>query len=118
MTDPLAEVVTLLQPRARFSKLVLGTSPWRISRSDSGQPFFCVILEGGCRIAIDGHEPMELLSEDFALGFAAPAVRACPRRTPAGHPRTTRAAAGGAVHRGPAIYGRNECLAGSFARAR
>lgn len=67
MTDPLAEVVTLLQPRARFSKLVLGTSPWRISRSDSGQPFFCVVLEGGCRIAIDGREPIELLSEDFAL---------------------------------------------------
>ena len=39
MIDPLAEVVTLLQPGARFSKLVLGASPWRISRSDAGQPF-------------------------------------------------------------------------------
>ena len=47
MIDPLAEVVTLLQPGARFSKLVLGASPWRVSRSDAGQPFYCVILEGG-----------------------------------------------------------------------
>src|SRR5471030_1081028 len=67
MIDPLAEVVMLLQPGARFSKLVLGASPWRISRSDAGQPFYCVILEGGCRLAIDGHEPIELLSGDFAL---------------------------------------------------
>jgi AraC-like DNA-binding protein len=71
MIDPLAEVVTLLQPGARFSKLVLGASPWRINRSDAGQPFYCVILEGGCRIAIDGHEPIELLSGDFALIPAA-----------------------------------------------
>lgn len=71
MTDPLAEVVTLLQPSARFSKLVFGASPWRISRSDAGQPFYCVILEGGCRIAIDGHDPIELTSGDFVLIPAA-----------------------------------------------
>jgi AraC-like DNA-binding protein len=71
MVDPLAEVVTLLQPSARFSKVVLGASPWRISRSDAGEPFYGVILEGGCRIAIDGHEPLELLSGDFILIPAA-----------------------------------------------
>ncbi|CAB3809426.1 AraC family transcriptional regulator [Paraburkholderia fynbosensis] len=71
MIDPLAEVVTLLQPGARFSKLVHGASPWRVSRSDAGQPFYCVILAGGCRIAIDGHEPIELLSGDFVLIPAA-----------------------------------------------
>ena len=71
MIDPLAEVVMLLQPGARFSKLVHAASPWRISRSDAGQPFYCVILEGGCRIAIDGHEPIELLSGDFVLIPAA-----------------------------------------------
>lgn len=71
MIDPLAEVVTLLQPGARFSKLVLGASPWRVSRSDAGQPFYCAILEGGCRIAIDGHEPIELISGDFVLIPAA-----------------------------------------------
>ncbi|AEG94208.1 AraC family transcriptional regulator [Ramlibacter tataouinensis] len=71
MVDPLAEVVTLLQPSARFSKLVFGASPWRVSRSDAGQPFYCVVLEGGCRIAIDGHEPTELLPGDFILVPAA-----------------------------------------------
>jgi AraC-like DNA-binding protein len=67
MLDPLAEVVTLLQPRARFSKLVLGATPWRVNRSDAGQPFYCVVLEGGCRIAIDGPGPIELQAGDFAL---------------------------------------------------
>ncbi len=71
MIDPLAEVVTLLQPGARFSKLVLGASPWRVHRADAGQPFYCVILEGGCRIVIDGHEPTELVSGDFVLIPAA-----------------------------------------------
>jgi len=71
MIDPLAEVVTLLQPGARFSKLVLGASPWRVSRSDAGQPLYCVILEGACRMAIDGHEPIELVSGDFVLIPAA-----------------------------------------------
>jgi AraC-like DNA-binding protein len=67
MADPLAEVVTLLQPHTQFFKLVLGASPWHIRRSDAGQPFYCVALEGGCRIAIDGLEPIELSSGDFAL---------------------------------------------------
>ncbi|WP_321941992.1 AraC family transcriptional regulator [Paraburkholderia tropica] len=67
MIDPLAEVVMLLQPGARFSKLVHGASPWRISRSDSGQPFYCVILEGGCEMAIDGHAPIVLHAGDFVL---------------------------------------------------
>jgi AraC-like DNA-binding protein len=71
LTDPLAEVVTLLQPGARFSKLVLGASPWRVSRSDAGQPLYCVILEGACRMAIDGHEPIEFVSGDFVLIPAA-----------------------------------------------
>jgi AraC-like DNA-binding protein len=71
MIDPLAEVVTLLQPSARFSKLVLGASPWRVSRSDAGRPLYCVILEGACRMAIDGHGPIELVSGDFVLIPAA-----------------------------------------------
>jgi len=84
MIDPLAEVVTLLRPQARFSKLVHGASPWHIRRSDAGQPFYCVVLEGGCRIAMDGYEPIELLSGDFALipstyGFALSSLETPPR---------------------------------------
>jgi AraC-like DNA-binding protein len=71
MIDPLAEVVTLLQPGARFSKLVLGAGAWRVSRSDAGEPFYCAILEGGSCIAIDGHEPIALQSGDFVLIPAA-----------------------------------------------
>jgi AraC-like DNA-binding protein len=82
MIDPLAEVVTLLQPGARFSKLVLGASPWRVSRSDAGQPLYCVILEGACRMAIDGHEPIELVSGDFVLIPAAYGVAMSSRVPP------------------------------------
>jgi len=67
----LAEVVTLLQPSARFSKFIFGASPWRVTRSDAGEPFYCVILEGRCRLAIDGHGPIELQSGDFVLIPAA-----------------------------------------------
>ncbi|WP_158938113.1 AraC family transcriptional regulator [Burkholderia sp. S171] len=71
MIDPLAEVVMLLQPSARFSKLVFGAGSWRVSRSDAGQPFYCAVLEGGCRLAIDAREPIELVSGDFVLIPAA-----------------------------------------------
>ena len=71
MIDPLAEVVTLLQPTARFSKLVVGAGQWHISRSDAGQPFYCVVLEGACRLVLDGHESIELRSGDFILIPAA-----------------------------------------------
>lgn len=71
MVDPLAEVVTLLQPAARFSKHVLGAGAWRIRRSDAGQPFYCVVLEGGCWLALDELEPFELQAGDFVLVPAA-----------------------------------------------
>ncbi|TCL06204.1 AraC family transcriptional regulator [Sodalis ligni] len=67
MVDPLAEVVTLLQPGAGFSKSVVGAGPWAIRRSEAGEPFYCVVLEGACRLAADGHAPIELRSGDFAL---------------------------------------------------
>lgn len=67
MVDPLAEVVALLQPGARFSKLVVGAGPWHISRSGAGQPFYCVVLEGACRLMLDRHESIEFRSGDFIL---------------------------------------------------
>ncbi|WP_174904204.1 AraC family transcriptional regulator [Burkholderia pseudomultivorans] len=71
MIDPLAEVVTLLQPSTRYAKLVHGASPWSISRTVAGEPFYCAVLDGGCRVAIDGHPPLELLAGDFVLIPAA-----------------------------------------------
>ena len=67
LVDPLAEVVTLLQPGAPFSKLVSGAGRWSVSRSEYGQPFFCVILHGAARLAVDGHAPILLRTGDFVL---------------------------------------------------
>ncbi len=67
MLDPLAEVVTLLQPVARLSKVVNGAGAWRVRRSETGQPFYCVILKGSCRLAVDGSEPILLDAGDFVL---------------------------------------------------
>ncbi|MBO9883710.1 AraC family transcriptional regulator [Xanthomonas sp. D-109] len=71
MVDPLAEVVMLLQPAARFSKHVVGAGAWRIRRSDAGQPFYCAVLEGGCHMALDGGAPILLQAGDFVLVPAA-----------------------------------------------
>lgn len=67
MIDPLAEVVTLLQPGAPFSKVVSGAGLWRVRRSQAGQPFYCVTLEGSCRLAVVGQEPIILQPGDFVL---------------------------------------------------
>ena len=67
MVDPLAEIVTLLQPEARFSKLVSGAGPWRVRRSEAGRPFYCAILDGWCRLAVDGADPITLQMGDFVL---------------------------------------------------
>jgi AraC-like DNA-binding protein len=53
MTDPLAEVVSLLQPGAPFSKLVVASAPWAVRRAEVSRPFYFVMLEGGCRMRID-----------------------------------------------------------------
>lgn len=70
--DPLAEVVTLLQPAARSSKLLECAGRWRIHREGTGEPFFGAVLEGRCRMVVDGHPPMTLQAGDFVL---LPAMR-------------------------------------------
>ena len=74
MVDPLAEIVSLLKPSAQFSKLVSGAGPWHVRRSDVGHPFYAAVLEGACRMVIDGHEAVELAAGDFILVPAAPRV--------------------------------------------
>lgn len=83
MVDPLAEVVTLLQPLARFSKVVGGAGAWRVRRSEAGQPFYCVLLGGSCRLAVDGRAPIILEEGDFVLipsahGFAMTSLEPMP----------------------------------------
>ncbi len=67
MVDPLAEVVGLLQPGTPFSKLIGAAGRWQVRRSEYGQPFYGLALEGSCRLAIDGAEPMILEAGDFVL---------------------------------------------------
>lgn len=71
MIDPLAEVVTLLQPGTPFSKVVSAAGTWGIRRSVSGDPFYCVILKGTCWLTMDGKAPLLLQQDDFVLIPAA-----------------------------------------------
>ena len=67
MIDPLAEVVSLLRPAAPSSKLVSGAGRWSVRRTEYEKPFYCAILEGSCRLAVDGHETITLCAGDFVL---------------------------------------------------
>ena len=73
MNDPLSEVIALLQPRTVFSKRISGAGKWGVRYSDFGQPSFCVVLEGSCRLAVDGERPVTLEAGDFVLLPATPA---------------------------------------------
>lgn len=72
MNDPLAEVIALLQPRTVFSKGISGAGRWAVRYSDFGHPSFCVVLEGSCRLAVEGQEPITLAAGDFVLLPATP----------------------------------------------
>src|SRR5580765_5632762 len=72
MSDPLAEVIALLQPRTVFSKGISGAGRWGVRYSEFGQPSFCVVLEGSCRLGVDGEEPLTLAAGDFVLLPATP----------------------------------------------
>ena len=72
MQDPLSEVIALLQPTAVFSKRISGAGRWGVRYSDFGQPSFCVVLEGSCRLAVDRHEPRTIEAGDFVLLPATP----------------------------------------------
>jgi AraC-like DNA-binding protein len=72
MNDPLSEVIALLQPRTVGSKVISGAGRWAVRYSDFGQPSFCVVLEGRCRLAVDGHPPLTLEAGDFVLLPATP----------------------------------------------
>ena len=83
MTDPLAEIVMLLQPSPGVSKTVGGAGRWRLARPADGQPFYGVILEGGCRLAVEGDAPVALETGDFVLIPAARAFAMTSREPPA-----------------------------------
>lgn len=86
MVDPLAEVVSLLQPTAPFSKRVIASAPWAVRRTD-GRPFYLVVLEGSCHLTVDSpahSDTITLCAGDFALipGARAFATSSVDRQPP------------------------------------
>ena len=72
MSDPLAEVIALLSPRAVYSKVISGAGAWAVRYPKFGQPSFCVLLQGDCVLAVDGQRPLALAAGDFVLMPATP----------------------------------------------
>jgi AraC-like DNA-binding protein len=72
MNDPLSEVIALLQPRAVFSRRISGAGRWAVAYSAFGHPSFCAVLEGRCRLAVDGQRALTLEAGDFVLLPATP----------------------------------------------
>jgi AraC-like DNA-binding protein len=71
LSDPLAQIVGLLQPDLSFSKFIEGAGAWRVRRSEQGRPFFCAVLEGSVRLEVRGREPLLIPAGDFVLIPAA-----------------------------------------------
>lgn len=67
MSDPLSEVVQLLHPQAVFANPLSGKGSWAVRYAEFGKPSFCIMLEGSCQLAVDGHEPTTISAGDFVL---------------------------------------------------
>lgn len=73
MSDPLSDVVRLLRPHAVFANRISGKGDWAVRYTKYGQPSFCIMLDGSCRLAVDGCEPVTLSAGDFVLLPTTPA---------------------------------------------
>lgn len=67
MSDPLAEIVSILKPVPSIAKLVMAGGAWWVERRDLGSPFYCAIAEGRCLLTIAGRSPIILETGDFIL---------------------------------------------------
>ena len=67
MSDPLTDIVALLNPRPTHTKLVEGAGKWRIIRESAGEAFYCAVLQGECLMSINGKSPTLLVAGDFVL---------------------------------------------------
>jgi len=72
MTDPLSEIIELLRPRTVFAKGISGAGAWAVRYSEFGEPSFCAVLAGSCRLHVDGQDPITLEAGDFVLLPATP----------------------------------------------
>lgn len=67
MVDPLSEVISMLRPRTVLTKGISGAGRWGVRYTDFGHPGFCIVLEGSCRLAVDGQTALTLEAGDFVL---------------------------------------------------
>lgn len=67
MIDPLSEIISLLRPQAVFTKGISGAGRWAVRYADFGHPSFCTVVEGSCRLAVDGQDVLTLAAGDFVL---------------------------------------------------
>ena len=67
MVDPLAQVISLLRPHAVFTKGISGAGRWGVRYADFGHPSFAVVVDGSCRLAVDGQPELVLQAGDFVL---------------------------------------------------
>lgn len=71
MTDPLAQVVNLLQPDLSYAKFVEAAGTWRVQRVEDGRAFFFAALEGVVRLDVPGEAALTIEPGDFVLIPAA-----------------------------------------------
>ena len=67
MSDPLAQVATLLKPSALHSKIATGAGPWSARRSDVSNPLYLAVVEGSCYLSTELTGSVALLAGDFVL---------------------------------------------------
>lgn len=73
VNDPLSEVIRLMRPKDVFSKVISGSGAWAVQYATFGWPSFCTVLEGGCRLILEGQEPITMERDDFLLLSETPA---------------------------------------------
>ena len=76
-----------------FSKVISGAGRWGVRYPAFGHPSFCAVLEGSCRLAVDGHPAHTLQAGDFLLLPATPGFTMS--GIPAGEARAHRPKRGG-----------------------
>ncbi len=98
MNDPFDDIVTLLRPKAVFSKPITGRGEWGVRYPAYGAPGFAIVLSGQCWLAVEeAPGPVLLAAGDFVLLPAAPAFAMFSRPGAACLPGTPRREA---VHHG------------------
>ena len=72
MADPLSDLIALLRPRTVFAKAISGAGRWAVRYGDFGHPGFCTVIEGRCRLSVDGADPATVEAGDFVFLPATP----------------------------------------------